>query len=515
MPAQTANPLVGDLRKLTSSQLSILFNGEELIRLKSLGRVTFSRVAYLRISKDDPADTALGVQRQHFDICKRCGEARPIEFWYVDNDTSAFSGVERPDYQAMCADIKSGVIASDATIWALNSARLHRNHEEAEVFLQLIYNPKAHDRDIQVRTIKTGDFDLKTAAGRERARVDAVRAQAYSETISEAIKDVWPQKIRNGEPLNGKPKFGFLSGGIEHHPEQAEAIRAGAAMILDGKSLSDVARDWNERGLTTMQSGNPIDTVIVKNALVRHHTAGIGIHLGETYPGCWEPILDKETWEKVRAELVRDGKSRWHGGEDRWLGTGLYLCGVCTETMYVSGGSYRCKSKRPNRIGHAKRDRSGPKHASRVAATLDAMVEELLLAVLLSENISEAILKRSAEAETDVGKLRRRRVEVEGEIAEARSLVGKPGWGMAAIGEAVATLTVELDAITEKLGTSATMSSAMAEFVDDGATVEAWSRAPVKTRRRILNDVVTVTVHRSPLGLQRTTADHLSFDWHV
>ena len=78
---------------------------------------------YARISSD-PHGTELGVQRQLED-CRKKAEADgyAIVGEYVDNDVSAFSGVQRPEYRRMLADFETGLI--DAIIvWRID--RLYR-----------------------------------------------------------------------------------------------------------------------------------------------------------------------------------------------------------------------------------------------------------------------------------------------------------------------------------------------------------------------------------------------------
>ena len=96
MPGQRSippMPFVADVDRLDSAQISMMLNNPEVRRLKTLGRVSFRRVGYLRISKDrgnGGSGDGLGVQRQYTDICRKWPDD-PCEYWYVDNDTSAFS----------------------------------------------------------------------------------------------------------------------------------------------------------------------------------------------------------------------------------------------------------------------------------------------------------------------------------------------------------------------------------------------------------------------------------------
>ncbi len=68
----------------------------------------FGRVIYARISSDREAD-GLAVARQLAD-CRRLAERKgwSVVEEYVDDDVSAWSGRERPEYARMLADLRRG-----------------------------------------------------------------------------------------------------------------------------------------------------------------------------------------------------------------------------------------------------------------------------------------------------------------------------------------------------------------------------------------------------------------------
>lgn len=507
MPGQTLSPLVKDADDLTSEQLSLMLNGPELLLAKSLGQVTLDEVGYLRISKDRGKEqgrggAGLGVARQHDALIARNPR---IQFWYVDNDTSAWSGIGRSDYELMCSDILTGVINPTGTIWTLHSDRLHRDTVEAAQFAQLCYSPRLHARDIHVETINTGPMDFHTPTGRMRARDDASRNQWYSDEISKKVQDKWDQKAEMGEPLSGMRRFGTKVGGTEWEPEEAKAIQDGATMILNGKSLSDVARMWNERGHRTVKAGNRFNIHNTRQALTREHTAGKLVRRGKTIQGAWTPILDEQTWDSVRAKLA--GNKPFVNGSQRitWLGTGLFKCGVCGDFMFVGGDQYRCKSKRPER------EPDGLRHVTRMAKPFDAMIERVLLAALRSESLGDDIAARRAP-ETDVSELRERKAELQTQIDEYRGLVGVKGWGPKQIGEAVAKLTEQIERIDLDL-TPTLVPSLTSQIASPGLTDEEWGNLTVDTKRALLSEMVTVTVNRTPRGRNWDPADWISLEW--
>ena len=65
-------------------------------------------VDYCRIS-DDKSKAAAGVGSQHQDNEEMAGEIGvTLRRTYTDNDLSAYSGVERPEFERLLADIAAG-----------------------------------------------------------------------------------------------------------------------------------------------------------------------------------------------------------------------------------------------------------------------------------------------------------------------------------------------------------------------------------------------------------------------
>ena len=89
---------------------------------------------YARISLDKRG-AAEGVETQQAENADAADElGLTIARSYVDNDLSAFSGVERPEYERLLADIAADRIGT-LVIWHAN--RLHRSTEEVNAFIKL------------------------------------------------------------------------------------------------------------------------------------------------------------------------------------------------------------------------------------------------------------------------------------------------------------------------------------------------------------------------------------------
>ena len=138
--------------------------------------MTEKTAIYCRIN-DDRDGTGLGVERQEID-CLRLAEDKgltDIEV-FTDNDISAFSGKKRPSYLEMMARIKSGEF-ENLIAWA--SDRLHRSPRELEDFIDTCEEAK-----INIYTVKAGNLNLSSPAGRAFARILGTMARAESEKTS-------------------------------------------------------------------------------------------------------------------------------------------------------------------------------------------------------------------------------------------------------------------------------------------------------------------------------------------
>src|SRR5579875_1911347 len=159
-------------------------------------------VDYTRISADKTG-AAAGVESQHEENAEFADERGvTLARTYTDNDLSAFSGVERPEYERLLADIAAGLIAS-VTIWHAN--RLHRNSDEVGRFIKLA---RAH----QVRLYSTSKgeaYNLEKASGRKQLRDDTSEAEYESEHRGERVALARKRQARNGDYGGGVRPYGW------------------------------------------------------------------------------------------------------------------------------------------------------------------------------------------------------------------------------------------------------------------------------------------------------------------
>jgi site-specific DNA recombinase len=371
---------------------------------------------YLRISQDKTGEAA-GVTRQQEDCAALADQLgwQVVEI-YQDNDTSATSGKPRPAYRRMLLDIEGDRIDAIVT-W--HTDRLYRTMRDLEELVDMVEGHK-----LAIRTVRAGDIDLATPTGRMLARILGATAQHEVEQKA----DRWMRSIRQrreaGKFAAGGPRpFGYNRDGTLV-PAEAEAIRRIAAQLLDGQmSIIGACRWLTAQGLLTTY-GNPWQPSSLRRLLTAPRTAGLSklrdpqtrqdVIIGD---GQWEAILDKDTWEQLRAAIASNRGISPGGRRPNALLHGVAVCGYpeCGRTLTKTVSSvpiYQCRTAaRTNR------------HVTISAAALEEMVEAAAQAVLAGDRMRAAIVAKLVPG--DRGMLQQEIADLDRELSEWRDQLGR------------------------------------------------------------------------------------------
>jgi site-specific DNA recombinase len=436
---------------------------------------------YTRISQDRTG-AGLGVERQEAD-CRALADRLKCDVVKVfsDNDTSAYKG-KRRGYEALLADLSAGI---GDTLIAWHSDRLHRQLRELEDFIDLI-----NERTIEVHFVQSGELDLATPAGRMTARFQGIVARHESEHKAERIARRRRQQAERGEWGGGVRPFGWERDGKTPIPAEVAAIRQAVDMLLHGGSLRGVVRMLNDIGLRTTKKGQLWESLTVTQMLLRPRNAGVATYKDTVVGrGVWEPVLSEDELRALKEILSRKDRRTSPGNVTRWLGSLLYVCGVCEETLYVGSTgspgrpSYRCRAMR----------RGGRYHVSRQAVTLDWHVTELLLARLGDPAYAEAFAPEFT-ATVDLTVLRRRLAMLE---TQGRSMATRLGQELISEDEFDSFIVenrAKIRAVEAELG-AATTTGPVSELVATEDIQGAWDEYDLDQKRAVLRAVMTVTVH--------------------
>lgn len=496
-------------------------------------------VIYCRISRDREG-AGLGIQRQRED-CETLAVQLGVEVIdvYSDNDLSAYSGKPRPDYIRMLKDLRAG---HADTVLAWHTDRLHRSPAELEEYIDV-----CEPRQVQTRTVKAGHLDLSTATGRMIARQLGVQARYEVERMVERQKRTRDQMAEQGKSFGGRRPFGYEAGGTlprslycptcgRDDPDdfavriacsecgedggfdgwtcrtcqashgrtvkcvcatcdqlatvadgsEAAAIREAAAAVLGGGSLRSIAADWNERGILT-STGTGWKGPEVRGMLLRPRNAGIVKHRGkEAGPARWPAILDEPLWRSVVAVLEEPDRRTTPGNERKYLGSNIYLCGVCGATMRAStAGTGPGRGNWP-----AYRCRTG-KHVSRRRDILDDYVLTIILDRLAREDAGDLLAER--ENPVDVRGAQKDFREARATLRELAALLGAGEMDREEWRAAAAPAKKRL-ADAEDLLSRAVQINPVAGLIGVEDPAAAWSRLDLSRQRAALDYLVRVTV---------------------
>lgn len=372
---------------------------------------TTATAIYTRISRDTEGDK-VGVQRQEKD-CRELAERLGLNVVgvYSDNDIGASNRTgnkPRPRYQEMLSAIRDGLIG---TVIAYSNSRLTRRPLE---WIELISLAEAGA--LQIKTVVSGSHDLTTADGRAVALTVAAWDAAEADRISERQKASFHHRALKGEPkLQRQRPFGWRADGLTLEPEEAERIRQGVEEIIQGASITSIARRWESEGVLTAAGGTKWEHSVLKKVLVGWRTAGVRTYHreplydldGQPVMGTWTPIISLE--ERRQAIRALEAHARTKKRQGTWPLAGLLRCGKCAKPLYGQTPS----GTRPRAIYACKQG-----HVGISAGLLEQhMIEQFF--VMLYKRESEGYYDKKAEraAEPDPADLLRLD-EITGQISE-------------------------------------------------------------------------------------------------
>jgi site-specific DNA recombinase len=358
--------------------------------------------AYCRISRvrrKDGKEETLGVERQE----PPCRDLAARKGWkvaevYVDNDLSAYSGKRRPAYEEMLKAVRDGRVQA---IIAWDADRLTRQPVENEQIIDL-----ADRYGIQLATVR-GEYDLATSSGRLHFRLKGAIARAESEQRSERLKLKYDQMAAAGQVKNaGIRAFGYERDGVTVRPDEAELLREAASRMVAGDSARSIIASWDGRGIRT-PTGKPWSATALRRALTSPRVAGLRQHRGEIIgEASWPAILDRHTWEQVRA-IYGDLKRKRGGHPYTYLLTGgLARCGKCATTLddgtVAADGAPLIAWPSERKPGYSCPDprRGGCYGVFQLAEPLESHVVEAVLTALAGPGLDRARRKGGGNDET-------------------------------------------------------------------------------------------------------------------
>jgi site-specific DNA recombinase len=278
--------------------------------------------------------------------------------------------------------------------------------------------------------------------------------------------------------------FGYERDGRTIVPAEAAAIREAARRVLAGDTLAGICADLRAAGITG-PAGNAITRIVLKGILTRPRTAGL---IKDGVPGNWEPVLDRDTWELVRAELAaRSARPAEITNVGKYLLSGIAVCAYCGKGLQRAGKAgtrglrYACVTK-------------GCEYkVRRNMALLDAYVtgriigllnDPAFLAALRAAPVGDPVAAKIQQLETRQARLREL-VENIAEHPEQDYDLGR---------KAIASFDRRIAELREAMATTARTHLLTAHA---GITRETFEAMPLSARRALVAACYRITVRKA------------------
>lgn len=434
---------------------------------------------YTRISADQTGEK-LGVTRQLEDCVAKADELDwQVVERYDDNDLSAYNGKRRPGFEAMLDDMAAGKFSA-LICW--HTDRLYRSMRDLERLIEI-----ADAHRVNIRTVQGGDLDLSTSAGRMVARILGSVARQESEHTAERRKRANAQKAANGTWQTANRPFGYTQHGDPLEPE-ATMLRTAVIDVLAGKSIKQVAREWNSSGITGTR-GNKFTSPNVRRILANPRNAGLLVHNGKVVgPGKWTPLVDADTYRGLMALLSDRSRVICTSFEKKYQGSGVYRCGVC-------GGPLRHAEAGGRNAGTRKYEcRESNSHVVITGTKTDEYVDAVVLKVLSDNDIHKRLGVRQ---DVDVELLHAQRTALQTKLDELAGMFAEGAIDGSQLRKGTAKLRTQLSGVNTALADLA-RTSPTAKLLETAQTVgAAWDAASADVRGKVIDELMTVTVNKS------------------
>jgi DNA invertase Pin-like site-specific DNA recombinase len=427
------------------------------------------------------------------DVIKKNGKHRPASAFKKRKvtlpDGSVAMRVIRPGFQSILHDFASGVANG---LLAEDLDRCMRDPRDLEDLIDVAEQRRINARSISGSlTLTNGGTDAEVTM----ARMMVTMANKSSRDTSRRVAAARERKARGGEFGGGPRPFGFESDGLTPRDDEVAIIKDFFRRIrqisdITGKqtSLRQYARELQESDVPTV-TGAPWAAGILKDVMCKIRNKGRMQHQGQDVgPAPWPELVDPAVFDDV-VDLLNDGSRRTGPGPARkYLGSGIYLCGVCDDssTMMVSRGTraphYVCGNK------------NAPRHLSRSLHRVDAHVISVLMELCSDKRLLHRLAKPGVTV--DIPALKAQRDSIKANLARmagdaAIDVIDRETY-LAAASRAKTTIS-EID---EKIRDS-TIESPVSVLLDADDVAVEFDKQPLSSQRAILSRTLRVQINRS------------------
>ncbi|MCG6496616.1 recombinase family protein [Kitasatospora sp. A2-31] len=330
---------------------------------------------YARISLD-PRDRRRGVNRQMSDLRTFTQEnAWEVGGEYIENDVSAHTGEERPEYDRLMADAIEAARQPGVRVIIVgyHPSRVWRRPVERAQAIEDLRQAKCW-----VAFESGGLFNMTKASDRSQLRSLGESDTAESEVKSERVARAALERAQEGR-ANGPVSYGWrrqyeyddrgqVCGfhDVEDR-EQAAIVREVVTRLLSGASLLGITADLNARGVPAPGAGMQLkrravgqnadgslwNKTSVKKLALRPANVGIRVHQGVEYKAEWPALITDEQYAQLKNLFAERTVVRELPGARKHLLTWgeVATCGPCGSVFRVaSRGNSKHGTKKPTYV---------------------------------------------------------------------------------------------------------------------------------------------------------------------
>jgi site-specific DNA recombinase len=378
-------------------------------------------------------------------------------------------------------------------------------------------------------------IDLGTWAGRMLANVIAGLAEGELESIRERVRSSRAKLRADARWPGGKAPFGYVGvrnadgagWHLEIDPEAASIVRRIVAELLDGVTLSTIARDLNAEGIPTpaayysASKGRPVTAgrsrngrrwyaTQLRNMLRSKAIRGYAHHNGETVRDddgmpveLAEPLVTLDEWDAIQAILDgnQDARKDARRTEASPL-AGLIFCAGCDAPLHHDLSTVKRANRTYEYRYYRCRDNQR-EHPMIPAAELEVFAEDQFLDELGSCEVQERVWVPGDSREADL----REAVNAYDELTKTA--------GRAVSTTAKQRLQAQLAALDAQIAEleAAPAREARWEYQATGETyAEAWQAADTAGRRELLQRSGITFTARNLGGKAREVNVRIPFD---
>jgi DNA invertase Pin-like site-specific DNA recombinase len=420
--------------------------------------------------------------------------------------------VWRPDLREALKDLAAGRASA---LLCLDLDRAFRDTKDLQDLIDVVeHAPHA----IVVESV-TGSLHMEKGRDNFDAEIRVLVANKASRDTARRVAAARERQALNGQYGGGRRPFGFCLGapkvpagqnpdevlcpwhggrdcrsGITAIPAETAVIADCSHRLVQGISLRALAAELRQREVPTV-TGAPWSAETLRDVLRRPRNAALTVYRGEIVedvPAPWEPIVTREVFEAVRTLLDDPNRRKGPGAAPKWLGSGIYRCGICTPpgtdtdkpvTCQVTLGGraprYRCKDHN---------------HLTRNVAHVDNVVFAHV-AYALTHPRAYTLL-RPAAPEVDAEALRAERTAIRTRLD---LMADDEALGLKTRSQVISATKrgmARIDEIDQLL--NATVSDdPLAEMITAPDPVKAWTDAPLANRQVVVDRLCTVTILRT------------------